>query len=66
MFKGLGSRAAAGAGVVGEITPPGGVRGQVTLSCSHLVYSSGHKLVESHQGVGGESWWVGVVVGGGM
>ena len=45
MREGLGCRAAARAGAVGELTPPGGVGGKIAFAGSHLVYPSGDKLV---------------------
>ena len=62
MSEGLGGRAAAGTGVVGELAPPGGVSGKVAFACSHLMYSSGDKLVLAHEGVRGESRYVGVIL----
>ena len=64
--EGLGVRAAAGADVIGEFAPPGGVSRKVALACSHLVYSTGDKIVQAHEGVRGESRWVGVIIGGGV
>ena len=64
--EGLGVRAAAGARVVGELAPPGGVSRKVAFARSHLVYPSGDKLVQAHEGMRDESGCVGVVVGGGV
>ena len=66
MCEGLGSRAAARAGVVGELVPPGRVCGEIAFACSHLVYSSGDKFVQTHEGVRDELRCVGVVVGSGV
>ena len=66
MCEGLGGRAAAAAGGIGEITPPGGVGGEIAFACSHLVNSSGDELVEIHERVRGEARCVGVVFGSGV
>ena len=66
MCEGLGRRATSRAGIVWELAPPGGVRGEVTFACSHLVYSSGDKLVQAHKGVRCESGFVGVIPGSGV
>ena len=64
--EGLGGQAAAGAGVVGEVAPPGGVSREVAFASPHLVYSSGDKLVQAHKGVRGEFRRVEVVNGSGV
>ena len=66
MCEGLGCLVAARAGVVGELTPPGGVGGEVAFACSHLVYSSGDEPIQSHEGVGGEPRRIRVVFRGGV
>ena len=66
MCERLGAWAAAGACVVGEFAPPGGVSREVAFASSHLVYSTSDKIVQAHKGVWGESWRVGVIAGSGV
>jgi len=49
VLEGFGLHATAGAGGVGIGGPPGWVGGQVTLTGSHLVHSSGNELAKSHK-----------------
>ena len=65
MLECFDARAAAGAGGVGVIRPPGGMGGQVALVGAHLVKTSSDKFVQAHEGVGVEAARVRVVVGGG-
>ena len=49
MREGFGLQAAAGAGGFGVGGPPGRVGGQITLSGSHFVDSSGNELAQAHK-----------------
>ena len=61
MCEALGGRAAAGASVIGKRAPPGGVYCEIAFACSHLMDSSGDKLVQAHEGMWGELRQIGVV-----
>ena len=66
MLERFGIGAAAGAGGVRVLEPPGGVGGQVAFMGAHLVKAPCDELVQVHKGVGIQTAGVRIVVRGGV
>ena len=65
MFERLWRGVASGACLDWVFVVPGGMCGQVAFTGSHLVYAACNELIETHEGVGGVSRRIGVILSGG-